>query len=500
MNSPLLSILLLVPLVAGIGVACAPERSAKAFGVFSTAVTFLLSLGLLFYDDPGKLDQSLVWLPELRVRFHLGVDTVSIYLLLLTTFLHLMAALFAGQVVADRRRTFFSLLLLLEATVIGAFTALDTVLFYVFFEACLVPAYFLIGIFGGYRRVQAATKFFVYTVVGSLLMLASIIGLYLTAGSFDVSEIQQTVLSGGGIPIGTAMLLMGGFAVAFAVKTGLFPFHTWLPDTYAEAPPVVTALLSGVLAKLGTYGFYRFCLQLFPEASARFAPFLVALGVVSIVYGALVAAVQTDARRTIAYSSVSHLGFVIAGLFSLTREGLSGAVLQMVNHGITSGALFLILGMILARRGTTKIVSLGGLWEQMPVFGRVFLIVTLSAVALPLTNGFVGEFLILLGTFQTFPWLGAIATTGVIWSAVYMLWMFQRVMYGPVDRPENRRLRDISPAELGIMLPFIALIFLLGILPAPAQKRLDADVNRTLERVGRPVRPVESVPVAAADR
>lgn len=498
----MLTTLIFLPLLAGLLAAMMPrDAQARTVGLLGTAATFLLSLLLLANfnaNDSGSFRYAtqVDWLPILHVQFSVGVDGPAVLLVLLTTFLHLMAAVFAQNTIRERERAFYALLLLLEGTVIGAFVSLDALLFYVFFEACLIPSYFLIGIFGGRRRVQAATKFFVYTVVGSLVMLASIIGLYLATNSFEVSGPVGRAVSGSMIPLATQLLLFGGFAIAFAVKTGLFPLHTWLPDTYAEAPPVVTALLSGVLAKLGTYGFYRFCLQAFPDAAARFAPFLVGLGVISIVYGAFIAAAQTDARRVIAYSSISHLGFVVAGLFSLTPEGLSGSILQMVNHGITSGALFLMLGMILARRGTTHLRALGGLWEQMPVFARFFLIVTLSAVGLPLTNGFTGEFLILLGTFQTFPWLAAIGTTGVIWSAIYMFGMFQRAMYGPVDRRENRRLLDLTGTEKAILVPFIALIFLLGIYPAPIFRGIQTAVSETLRNRGEQLTPVLNTPVA----
>jgi NADH-quinone oxidoreductase subunit M len=499
----LLITLLFLPIAAGVLTIAVKDSDAKRAGILGTALTFLLSLvllgGLTGAENVGlyQFRAEAAWLPVLGVKFAVGVDGPATLLVVLTTFLHLMAAFFAGDSIKHNQRAFYSLLLLLEGTVIGAFVALDTVLFYLFFEACLIPAYFLIGIWGGHRRVQAATKFFVYTVVGSLLMLASIIGLYLATGTFEAID-PASRLAYAAIPVGTQLLLFGGFAVAFAVKTGLFPFHTWLPDTYAEAPPVVTALLSGVLAKLGTYGFYRFCLQAFPDASERFAPFMVAIGVVSIIYGAFVAAAQTDARRVIAYSSISHLGFVVAGLFSLTHEGVSGAILQMVNHGITSGALFFLLGLILTRRGTTHLQVLGGLWEQMPRYSRFFLIITLSAVALPLTNGFVGEFLILLGTFQTFPVLAALATTGVIWSAVYMLRLCQRMLYGPVSRPQNRALRDLTPAEYRLLVPFVVLIFLLGIYPAPLQRGIDRAVRATLQNNGRTLQPTAPPTIAQA--
>ena len=489
---PLLTILLLLPLVTAGLIAFAPARSARTLAVAGAALTLLASLLLVGGGSPTGAngfawEENHVWLPAVGVHYHVGVDGASTLLILLTTVVQLLATLYSFRYVTENPRPYFALLMALESAIIGSFCALDLILFYAFFEACLVPPYFLIGIWGGKRRVQAATKFFVYTVVGSLLMLAAIIGVYLNArtnlglagATFDVVGLH-TLLAQTPLPLATTLFLFAGFAVAFAVKTGVFPFHTWLPDTYAEAPPAVAAVLTGLLAKLGTYGFYRFCIFLFPEAAHVFAPYMVALGVVSIVYGALVATVQRDLRRVLAYSSISHLGFVVVGLFAFTPQALSGAILQMVNHGISASALFLLAGMILERRGTTVIRQLGGLWEQMPVFGRVFLIVVLSSIALPLTNGFVGEFLILLGAFQTYPWATAIATTGVIWSAVYMLWMFQRVMYGPVDKPMSRRLRDIGGLDWAVLAPAVALIFLLGIFPALASRTLDGSLAQAL--------------------
>ena len=481
---PILSVLILLPLLFAVASGFVKGNQAKAVGLAGAGLTFLASLLLLAGGSASGADgfgwgESHSWLPALGVSYHVGVDGPAILLIVMSTFLTLFATLYSQNKEWTRPGQYYAFILVLEACAIGAFSALDLVLFFVFFEASLIPTYFLIGIWGGRGRLAAANKFFVYTVVGSLLMLASIIGLYVYTGTFDFVSIR-TALASNPLDPTVALWLLAGFVVAFAVKTGVFPLHTWLPDTYAEAPTAGTVLLSGVLAKLGTYGLYRFCLGLFPGASETIAPFMMALAVISIIYGALVAAAHKDAKRTLAYSSISHLGFVVLGLFSLTPQGLSGAILQMVNHGISSGAAFLLLGMIHDRRQTTIIRNLGGLWEQMPVFGRIFLIVVLSSIALPLTNGFVGEFLILLGAFQTYPVAGAFAATGVIWSAVYMLWMFQRVMYGPVDKPENRRLLDLSPGERGVLVPFIILIFLIGVYPAPFLRKLDAALQSTL--------------------
>ena len=510
----MLTLLILLPLVFALLTAFAPQGASRGLAIFGAAATLLLSAAcLLTASGPPSggfvLEQNYLWLPILNIHYHVGVDGPAAQLVALTAFLTLCSVVYSANTVKERTSHFLALLLVLEAATIGGFIALDLVLFYLFFEVCLIPAYFLIGIWGGTKRIAAATKFFVYTVVGSLLMLAAIIGVYTYTGTFDYVEVRTALTTGGGLPLQASLWLFAGFAIAFAVKTGLFPFHTWLPDAYGEAPTGAVMILSGALAKLGTYGFFRFCLALFPAAVPTFAPYLVGLGVISIIYGALVATVQRDAKRVIAYSSISHLGFVVLGLFSLTPQGLEGALIQQINHGITSGALFLLIGMIYERRGTTYIRELGGLWEQMPLFGRVFLIATLSSVALPLTNGFVGEFEILLGAFQTHPVAGALATTGVIWSAVYMLWMFQRVMYGPVANPANRRLRDMSGVEYLVTLPFIGLIFLFGIYPAVLSHSLWPGLVPTLTPIqhampapsgvsGEPVASVSTMAVSAA--
>ncbi|MBC8101554.1 MAG: NADH-quinone oxidoreductase subunit M [Cytophagales bacterium] len=475
-NLPLLSLLIALPFITAVLIGLAPAKSARTIALLGSLATFLVSLPLLGVASiaPTRggfaFEQNVPWLPNVHVSYHVGVDGAAALLVVLSTFLQVFAAAYSQETIKERVKEFYLFLMVLEGALIGAFSSLDLILFYVFFELSLVPVYFLIGIWGGKHRVAAGNKFFVYTVVGSLLMLVSIIALYLRAGTFDLLAIKQTLVSLPPTP--TAMLMLfTGFALAFAVKTPLFPFHTWLPDAYAESPIACTVLLSGAMAKLGTYGFYRFCLFLFPEASQQAAPVMVTLAVVGIIYGALVAAVQRDVKRVLAYSSVSHLGFVVLGLFSFAANGqvvpqaLTGALLQNINHGISTGALFLIVGIIETRRGTRRINELGGLWEQMPVFGRLFLLVTLSSIALPLTNGFVGEFLILLGAFQAYPLAAALATTGVIWSAVYMLWMFQRVMYGPVTNPATRRLRDLNGGEVALLVPFVVLIFVFGLFP-----------------------------------
>ena len=485
----LLTGLILLPAIGALAAALFPAKNARIIAALFSGVTLLASLSLFGFVSSGRelfgFIEQREWLPALQIGYVLGVDGPAILLVMMTALLHVLSIWYSWDRVNERQREYYALILALEATILGAFCSLDLILFYIFFEACLVPAYFLIGLWGGPRRIQAATKFFVYTVVGSLLMLASIIGLYLTTGTFSILDIQNR-LAANPLNATTGLFIFGGFALAFAVKTGLFPVHTWLPDAYGEASPAVAALLSGVMAKLGTFGLYRFGIELLPDAARVYAPYMVALAVISIIYGALVAAVQRDAKRVIAYSSISHLGFVVLGLFALTGPGLSGAFLQMVNHGVTSAGLFFLVGMIGDRRGTTNIRAVGGLWEQMPVFGRIFLILTLSSIALPLTNGFVGEFLILLGAFETFPWAAAIATTGVILSAIYMLWMFQRVMYGRPDKAAVREMRDVNSNELSLGLILVVLVFLLGIKPGWFSDKLTPSVNATVTRVALP--------------
>jgi NADH-quinone oxidoreductase subunit M len=500
--------MLAMPLVGAlfIGIFGRSEMQIKRMALTFAVLTFLVSLPLFAYN-PGLLigaegiaNSSYQfqfieinnWLPEFGISYHLGVDGIAMLLILLTTFLQIFAVWISFDTIHERFKEYFIFLMVLETGMLGVFCALDLVLFYVFWEAMLIPMYFLIGIWGGRRRIYAAIKFFLYTMAGSMLMLVAIMALFLYTraqtgvNSFDLLAIKDALVSFP-LPANTALWMFSAFALAFAIKVPMFPFHTWLPDAHVEAPTAGSVILAGVLLKLGTFGFLRYCIPLFPEAARAAAPYIIALAVIGIVYGALVAAMQRDVKKLVAYSSVSHLGFVMLGLFAFTPQALSGAVLQMINHGISTGALFLLVGMIYERRHTRQIKDFGGLWEQMPLFGRIFLIVTLSSIALPLTNGFVGEFLILLGSFQSAvpgaAWATVIATTGVIWSAVYMLWMFQRVMYGPVDKAENRRLRDLSGREFAILAPFVLMIFWLGIYPVTFTRKMDTSLEYVLRDV-----------------
>ena len=489
-----LTLLLLLPVLVTIVIGIAPVRSAKPIAVMGAAVALVLSL---LYFGHGAADSAgffvserVEWLPELGLSYHVGMDGVSLLMVVLTTLISLFAIAAAPEQ-PERTKIYFILLMLLETALIAAFTALDLVLFFLFFELSLIPVFLLIGLYGGRRRQPAALKFFVYTTVGSLTMLAGILALRVLSGSatnaipatFDFVELQAH-LATNPLPIQTSLWIMAAFAIAFAVKTPLWPLHSWQADTYAESPTPAVVIAAAVLSKLGTYGFYRFCLGLFPDASRVAAPVFVGLAVIAILYGAIVAVAQKDVRRLLAFSSVSHLGFVVLGLFAFNSTALTGAILQMVNHGISTGALFLLVGMLAARNKPMQINQLGGLWDEMPVFSRIFLVVTLSSIALPLTNGFVGEFMILLGAFQSFEIPVVFATLGVILSAIYMLWMFQRVFYGAV-RPDGHaatRKMDLSRGELAIAIPFVIFIFLLGIVPAPFVRAIQENVQQTLTR------------------
>ncbi|HKO04157.1 MAG TPA: NADH-quinone oxidoreductase subunit M, partial [Candidatus Acidoferrales bacterium] len=450
MEGHLLSIVTFLPLVGGLLLLMldAEEKEWIRRGALAiSAVTFVISLFLLRRFDAqlagyqfGELHR---WMVSPPIQYHLGIDGLSLWLVLLTTFLVPLAVLCSWHGIDRRVLEFHVLLLALESAMIGVFVALDLFLFFLFFEAMLIPMYFLIGIWGHERRIYAAIKFVLYTMAGSILMLVAIVALYHITGTFDLTVIQRKLMAGagsGGVSLepGTERLLFLAFFAAFAIKVPLFPLHTWLPDAHVEAPTAGSVLLAGVLLKVGTYGMVRFCLPLFPAATREYAPWIAGLAIVGIIYGALVAMVQPDYKKLVAYSSVSHLGFVVLGIFSLTQVGMQGAIYQMLNHGISTGGLFLAAGMLYDRRHTHVITEFGGLATPMPVYSSLFLFICLSSVGLPMLNGFVGEFLILNGAFVRNPWWGALAATGVILSAVYLLWSYQRLIYGPVTLEKNK--------------------------------------------------------------
>lgn len=454
----------------------------KYIGIGTSAVTFVLSLVIYSGFDPSNTAMQFVeqysWISGLDISYFVGIDGLSILLVVLTTFLTPIALIGSWESITDRLKEYVSFMLLLEVGMLGVFVASDLFLFYVFWEAMLIPMYFIIGIWGGKERIYAAVKFFIYTMAGSLLMLIAILWLGYYASTLQdgifTTNLQKLYAIAPNSPMNIQMWMFAAFALSFAIKVPLFPLHTWLPDAHVQAPTAGSVILAGVLLKMGTYGLLRFCLPLFPQASIAFTPVMAVLAVIGIVYGALVAMVQTDVKKLVAYSSVSHLGFVVLGIFSMTEEGIQGAIIQMINHGLSTGALFLLVGMIYDRRHTREISQFGGLAKVMPVFSTFFMIVTLSSIGLPGLNGFVGEFLILLGSFSsqffgTYAY-AAIAATGVIFSAVYMLWMVQRVFFGKITHEENKSLLDLTRREIGILIPVVLFIVWIGIYPSPFLK------------------------------
>jgi NADH-quinone oxidoreductase subunit M len=452
-----------------------------------TVVGFLVSLTLLAGFDSQiagyQFQEMRPWIVSPRIGYHLGLDGLSLWLVLLTTFLMPLAVLCSWQGIDKRVKEFHVLLLALETAMIGVFVSLDLFLFFVFFEAMLIPMYFLIGIWGHERRIYAAVKFVLFTMAGSILMLVAVMALYNMTGTFDLPKIQQALMAGsgsGGITLSpaTEQLLFLAFFAAFAIKVPLFPLHTWLPDAHVEAPTAGSVILAGVMLKIGTYGMIRFCLPLFPGASRDFAPWIAALALIGIIYGALVAMVQPDYKKLVAYSSVSHLGFVVLGIFSLNQIGMQGAVYQMLNHGISTGGLFLAAGMLYDRRHTHVITEFGGLATPMPVFASLFLFVSLSSAGLPVLNGFIGEFLILNGAFLRDPWWGTLAATGVILSAVYLLWSYQRLIYGPVTLEKNKTLPDLSGREIFSLVAVGVMALVMGMASPLFTSRTEATVAR----------------------
>jgi NADH-quinone oxidoreductase subunit M len=493
---PLLTLIVFSPLVGAALLALLPREPVA--GVRRAALVFALvplALSLLMFVrfTAGVADFQMVeharWIPQWGIEYRLGVDGVSLFLVLLTTFLTPIVVLASWGDINRRVKEFFVFLLVLETGMLGALVALDLFLFYVFWEVMLVPMYFLIGVWGGPRRIYAAIKFVLFTMVGSLLMLVAILycawQVKAATGAFGFAYDRFLALR---LTPREQLLVFAAFALAFAIKVPLFPLHTWLPDAHTEAPTGGSVILAGVLLKMGTYGFLRFAIPLFPDAVATAAPVFVTLAVVGIVYGALVATVQPDLKKLVAYSSVSHLGFVVLGLFALDRIAAAGSVYQMLNHGLSTGGLFLLVGMIYERRHTRRIVDFGGLWTAVPRYAAVFLVVMLASVGLPGLNGFVGEFLILLGTFAQWPRAAMVATSGVVLGALYLFWMYQRVIFGPLVHEENRQLADLDAREIAVVAPVIVLCFVMGLWPTPFLTRMQPSIDRMISRVEAPAR------------
>jgi NADH-quinone oxidoreductase subunit M len=490
MELDLISLVVFLPLAGAFALILFPKAAHGAMRTFSlmlTTVVFFLSLKLFFgFESTAEMQfvRSAPWLPSLGISYKVGIDGVSLFLVLLVTFLMPISVLSTFEAVKERVKEFYFCMLLLETAMIGAFVSLDLFLFYIFWELMLIPMYFLIGMWGGERRIYATIKFFIFTMVGSLLMLVAILVLVFTyKGQTGELTFELSRLYGVQLAAGTQWLLFLAFALSFAIKVPMFPFHTWLPDAHVEAPTAGSVILAGVLLKMGTYGFLRFAMPLFPEAALKAVPLIVTLAIIGIVYGALVAMVQKDVKKLVAYSSVSHLGFVMLGLFALNTQAVEGAVYQMLNHGLSTGALFLLVGVIYERRHTRLIDSFGGLTKVMPVYAVIFMIVTLSSVGLPPLNGFVGEFLILLGAFKANALWAVLAASGVVLGAIYMLWMYQRVFFGPVRHAENEGLKDLNLREIVVFVPILVMIFWMGVYPKPFLSRMEPAVERFVAQV-----------------
>lgn len=489
---PLLGIILLFFVEKG------KAQSVKLVGIIASLATFVLSLHLYFYFDTQvqgfQFVQRFLWIAGLNISYHVGIDGLSLLMVLLTTFLTPLALLGTWNSVEQRIKEYTMMILLLETGMIGVFVSLDLFLFYMFWEAMLIPMYFIIGLWGGQDRVYAAVKFFLYTLFGSLLMLVAILALGYFAstqpgGGFTTDLVALYDLASR-IPYGVQIWMFLAFALSFAIKVPLFPLHTWLPDAHVQAPTAGSVILAGVLLKMGTYGFIRFCIPLFPAATIQVAPYISVLAVIGIVYGALVSMVQTDMKKLVAYSSVSHLGFVVLGIFAMTEEGMQGAIIQMVNHGLSTGALFLLVGMIYDRTHTREIADYGGVAKIMPVFAAFFMIISLSSIGLPGLNGFVGEFLILLGSFKSALLAShayaAFAALGVIFSAVYLLWMYQRVMLGQVREGglyHGHTLTDLTKREIATLVPIVIFVVWIGVYPGTFLSKSAEAAKRTVQLI-----------------
>nr|HEX4315941.1 NADH-quinone oxidoreductase subunit M [Kofleriaceae bacterium] len=494
----LLPALIGIPLVGAIFVICTPRAEAslhRGLGLTFTTINFLVSLAILKYfvkaNDDFQLVFDVEWIPGLGAHFKTGVDGISVFLVILTTFLMPLTLLGTGGSITKHVREFIASMLILEAGMIGAFVALDLFLFYVMWEVMLIPMYLLIGIWGGQRRLYASIKFVLYTMVGSLLMLVAIFYVYVQHAhavpdhvyTTDLVELKKVAL-----PYNAQIWCFAAFALAFAIKVPLFPLHTWLPDAHVEAPTAGSVILAGVMLKFGVYGLLRYAIPLFPHGAQVWAPAMSILAVIGIIYGAFVAFAQDDVKKLIAYSSVSHMGFCVLGVFAMTIWGISGSIFAMLSHGLTTGGLFLGIGVLYERRHTRRLAEYGGVWTKMPVFAGLFLIITMGSAGLPSLSGFVGEFLSIFGTFNagdTLPtpdWipaprlLGALAATGVIFGAIYLLFMFQKVFFGKLDKAKNGGLKDLSGRELGVFIPLCLAIFVLGVYPKPILESMEKSV------------------------
>jgi len=490
-NFPLLSAILFTPLVGALLLLCVPRKHEQAIRWIAnlTALAgFLVSVPLWFAYDPAGTAWQFVerhaWIPSIGAEYLLGVDGFSALLVLLTTLMGVIAMLSSWSAIQERVKEYYVVLLVLQTGMLGAFLSLDFLLFFLFWEVMLVPMYFLIGIWGSANRLYSAIKFFLYTLVGSVVMLLGILALYFSfhgatgVYSFDITQYQAH-----GFPADLQWWVFLAFFLGFAIKVPMFPFHTWLPDAHTDAPTAGSVILAAVLLKMGTYGFIRFSLPMLPEATHVFAPMVAALAITGIIYGALVALAQRDWKRLVAYSSVSHMGMVMLGMFALNPVGLTGSIIQQLNHGISTGALFLLVGVVYERRHTREISEYGGLSKVMPVYAAIFLLMTMSSIGLPALNGFIGELLILQGVFAVSPWWAAAAASGIVLGAAYMLWLYQRTMFGPIENPKNSDLEDVGLREVATFVPLIILAVWIGLYPSPFLLRLEPSVARVVARV-----------------
>jgi NADH-quinone oxidoreductase subunit M len=490
--SQYLSLILFTPLAGALALLFINRQNENAIRWIANVVAFIgfaISIPLWFWFNPQSADYQFVvrlpWIPSIGAEYFLGVDGFSTLLILLTTMMGFIAVLSSWTAITERIKEYYIFLLILQTGMLGAFMALDFLLFFLFWEVMLVPMYFLIGIWGSANRLYSAIKFFLYTLVGSVVMLLGILALYFYhhgqtgVYTFDVTQFQQL----NGMPADLQWWIFLAFFLGFAIKVPMFPFHTWLPDAHTDAPTAGSVILAAVLLKMGTYGFIRFSLPILPDATRAFVPMMVFLSIVGIVYGALVALAQKDWKRLVAYSSVSHMAMVMLGMFALNPVGITGSIVQQLNHGISTGALFLLVGVVYERRHTREIAEYGGLSKVMPVYATVFLVMTMSSIGLPALNGFIGEFLILQGVFVASKVWAAFAASGVVLGAAYMLYLYQRTMFGKIENPKNEKLKDLSGREFATFAPLLILAVWMGLYPAPFLRRLDTSVQRVIARV-----------------
>jgi NADH-quinone oxidoreductase subunit M len=484
---PLLSTIIFLPLVGAAfifiirGPEAAVARNARHVALWVSLITFGLSLLLLALFDTTTTEfqfvERLDWVPEHNIGYHLGIDGISVFFVILTTFLTPICVFSSWEAIKTHVREYMIAFLVMETLVIGAFCALDFIPFYVFFEGMLIPMFLIIGIWGGPRRVYAAFKFFLYTLLGSVLFLLGILAVYFEVGTTDIPTVWGHEFS-----YSLQIWLWLAFFASFAVKVPMWPFHTWLPDAHVEAPTAGSVILAGILLKLGGYGFLRFSLPMFPDASEFFAPFIFTLSIVAVIYTSFVALMQDDMKKLIAYSSVAHMGFVTIGIFTFTTQGIEGGIFQMLSHGILSAALFLIVGVVYDRMHSRLIGTYGGLVHRMPKYAAIFMVIMLATVGLPGTSGFVGEFLVFVGAFQVNSWVAGLAMTGIILGAAYMLWLYRRVIFGTLTKEDLKSITDVSPREIAVFAPLVILAIFLGIYPFPVLDVIHSSVAHMMDQ------------------